>query len=86
MNKGEIEEWVFDWIAGNTDVTREAAVSLKDANAFSEGILDSMKFIFFVTAAEECFGIHFTQDDFDFTQGRFVSISGLCDLIGEHLK
>lgn len=85
MNTEDIENWVFEWVAANTDLSAEEARARKAENAFAAGILDSMKFIFFVTAAESEFGIRFSQEDFDFTKGRFASLGGLCDLIRGHL-
>ena len=83
--KTEVEQWVSGWLAENTDAGADVAGARADADLFADGVLDSMKFIFFVSAAEAHFGIRFTQSDFDFSSRRFTSFSGLCSLIGGHL-
>ena len=85
MEMKDVEEWVDGWFVENAGLPLSEIGGRRDANLFAEGVMDSMKFISFVTAAEARFGIRFTQDDFDFTQGRFSSIAGICGLIKGHL-
>ena len=85
MKEIEVEKWVEGWFMENVGLSPTEMDGHRDTNLFAEGLMDSMKFISFVTAAEEHFGIRFTQDDFDFTRNRFSSISGICGLIKDHL-
>ncbi len=85
MEINDAERWVEDWLAENTGLSPSEIADKRNVNLFAEGLMDSMKFISFVTAAEDHFGIRFTQNDFDFTQARFSSIAGICGLIQGHL-
>ena len=86
MNRNEIEIWVIGWFVKNSAVSEADIKNKMDENIFNTGVMDSLKFVFFVTEAELNFQIKFSQEDFDFTQGKFTTIRGLCDLIEGHLK
>ena len=86
MNRNEIEIWVIGWFVKNSAVSEADIKNKMDENIFNTGVMDSLKFVFFVTEAESNFQIKFSQEDFDFTQGKFTTIRGLCDLIEGHLK
>ena len=86
MNRNEIEEWVINWVVKNSAVSEVDMKNKMDENIFNAGIMDSLKFVFFVSEAEAAFQIKFSQEDFDFTQGKFNTANGLCDIIEGHLK
>ena len=83
--KEMVREWMASWLSENTDLTADGIVGREDENLFSAGILDSMRFMFLVAAAEERFGIHFSQEDFEFSSNRYSSFSGFCSIIEGHL-
>ena len=86
MSRSEIEKWMFAWFVKNSAVREDDIKEKINENIFNAGIMDSLKFVFFVSEAEARFGIKFSQDDFDFTSGKFTTIHGLCDIIEGHMR
>ena len=86
MSRNEIETWVIDWFVKNSSLREDEIREKMSENIFSAGIMDSLKFVFFISEAENAFQIKFSQDDFNFTDGKFNTIKGLCDIVEGHVK
>ena len=86
MNRNDIEKWVIDWFVRNSSLKEDEIKEKMSENIFNAGIMDSLKFIFFVSEAESNFQIKFSQEDFNFTDGKFTTIKGLCDIVEGHVK
>ena len=72
-NSIDIEAWLLNWFSTNTSANKDKIQNELEKNYFEEGWLDSLKFIEFVTAVEEKFGIIFDNNEF---QMYYDSIEG----------
>lgn len=73
----------MDWFSGRSKAAHHPAGML-DTNYFEAGLLSSAEVVEFVTEIEERFGIQFSEGDL--SDERFVTISGLSQLIERHLR
>ena len=71
-----IAAWVEGWFEG-----RGSTALGRDRNFFAEGIIDSFAVIELIECIEAHFGIRFAETDFQ--DRRFVTITGLSEIIGE---
>jgi len=78
-NSIDIEAWLLNWFSTNTSANKDKIQNELEKNYFEEGWLDSLKFIEFVTAVEEKFGIIF--DNNEFQDRSFSTIKGLSKII-----
>ena len=83
--KEMVREWMASWLSENTDLPADGMAGREDDDLFAAGILDSMRFMFLIAAAEERFGIRFSQEEFEFSSNRYSSFSGFCSIIEGHL-
>lgn len=77
----QVQTWLAAWFAGKGKIRQGAREDLLNTDYFAAGWLSSMEVVEFVTEIERQFGIQFS--DLDLQDGRFVTISGLSDLILE---
>ena len=77
--KEEVQKWLCEWFASRGKVGGEAGENLLDTDYFAAGWLTSMEIVEFVTEIEGQFGMQFS--DADLQDRRFVTISGLSELI-----
>ncbi len=82
-SRSRAEEWLTLWFIERAKIDREAearAVSaIRGTDYFDAGWLTSMEVVEFVTEIEQRFAMQFT--DRDLQDSRFVTISGLAELI-----
>lgn len=84
MNLGQqVSQWLVEWFSGRTRGGLSPE-SLEDINYFEAGLLTSAEVVEFVTEIEEKFGMQFSESDL--SDERFVTISGLAQLIEQHLR
>lgn len=76
----EIQNWLKAWFANRGKIRARENQSL-DVDYFAAGWLTSMEVVEFVTEIEDQFVMQFS--DRDLQDARFVTISGLTDLILE---
>ncbi len=79
--KETIQEWLKHWFVSRGKVDPRASQAILEQDYFEVGLLTSMEVVEFVTEIEQQFGIQFS--DRDLQDSRFVTISGLADLILE---
>ena len=75
--------WLTQWFSARTKGGGDAT-DLLEVNYFEAGLLSSAEVVEFVTEIEERFGIEFSEGDLH--DERFVTISGLAQLIEQHLR
>lgn len=79
------ERWLIGWFVNRGKLARNAPEksldTLRNADYFDAGWLTSMEVVEFVTEIEKEFNMQFS--DRDLQDRRFVSISGLAELILE---
>jgi acyl carrier protein len=76
-----IQDWLKQWFATRGKLGGQANQRLLDVDYFEAGWLTSMEVVEFVTEIEQQFGMQFS--DRDLQDRRFVTISGLTELILE---
>jgi acyl carrier protein len=73
------QQWIIEWFA-----RQEPQIKLElNENYFSSGAIDSIGVIELIEAMEQTFSVRFSQDDFQ--DERFVTISGLSEMINEKI-
>lgn len=80
--KEEVCSWLLAWFSTKGRNKVAASVDLLHLNYFEAGMLTSLEIVEFVTEIEERFGMQFSETDFQ--DARFVTVSGLADLILQH--
>ena len=78
--KEQASEWLCDWFASRRKFKGDAA-TLLNINYFDAGLLTSLEVIEFVSQIEDRFGMQFSEQDFQ--DPRFVTVSGLAELIAD---
>jgi acyl carrier protein len=78
--KDRASQWLCDWFVSRRKFKGDAA-SLPDINYFDAGLLTSLEVIEFVSEIENCFGVQFSEQDFQ--DPRFVTVAGLAELIAD---
>jgi acyl carrier protein len=78
----QAQKWLREWFASRGKLGKSAGENLLDTDYFAAGWLSSMEIVEFVTETERQFGIQFSETDLQ--DRRFVTISGLSELILEH--
>jgi acyl carrier protein len=78
--KEQVSQWLCDWFASRRKFKGDAA-QLRDMNYFDAGLLTSLEVIEFVSEIEDCFGVQFSEQDFQ--DPRFVTVAGLAELIAD---
>ncbi len=81
--RDQVQEWLAGWFATRATVGKDNPERLLHTDYFAAGWLTSMEVVEFVTAIEQQFEIQFS--DLELQDARFVSISGLSELILAHL-
>ena len=79
--KDQVSEWLLEWFSTRGKFNGHNRAELLNVNYFDAGLLTSLEVIELVTDIETRFPIQFSQEDFQ--DQRFVTISGLSDLILE---
>jgi len=83
--KPKVQEWLTDWFVARGKINRSALETRRDVlhstDYFEAGWLTSMEVVEFVTEIEQQFGMQFS--DRDLQDSRFVTITGLTELILE---
>ncbi|MGA7906838.1 MAG: acyl carrier protein [Candidatus Sulfotelmatobacter sp.] len=77
----QAQKWLAEWFAGRGKIGGGTRDGVADTDYFGAGWLSSMEVVEFVTEIEGHFGIQFS--DRDLQDARFVTISGLSELILE---
>jgi acyl carrier protein len=77
----QVCQWLLEWFSDRRKTSREAKNEILNINYFDAGLLTSLEVIEFVTEIEEKFAVRFSEADFQ--DSRFVTMSGLSDLILE---
>jgi len=75
----DIKEWLISWFEKNTDAEREELLKRSHESYFEQGLVDSLKFIEFVTDVESAFKVQFSNDEFH--DRTFSTITGLTKII-----
>lgn len=82
--ENKISEWVIKWFKANTGFKEEEIKNRVSDNYFSQGWIDSLKFIAFITEMEKKFNIRFSNEEF---QDRdFSTIAGLTKILEKKIK
>lgn len=76
----EIENWLYGWMS----VKSGGSVPVRDANYIDAGILDSLNVIELIESVERQYDFKFSSRDFQ--DRRFVTVSGLAEIILERLQ
>lgn len=79
----QVCQWLLKWFANRRKTDGGAGKEFLDVNYLDAGLLSSLEVVELVTEIEDEFGIQFSEADFQ--NERFVTISGLSDLILERL-
>lgn len=79
----QVSQWLVEWFSGRAKGAL-SRTGLEGVNYFEAGLLTSAEVVEFVTEIEDKFGIQFSESDL--SDERFVSISGLSQLIEQHLR
>lgn len=74
-----VEEWLIKWFVENTDASEKDIRSKIDSSYFTEGWIDSLKFINFICNIEDTFHIEFSNDEFQ--DRSFSTIQGISKII-----
>jgi acyl carrier protein len=84
--KQDVQDWLTNWFASRAKIkiqmkTGEQSCPSLDADYFAAGWLTSMEVVEFITEIEQQFAMQFS--DRDLQDPRFVTITGLAELILE---
>lgn len=77
----QVCEWLLEWLSKRGKINGNSRAACLDINYFDAGLLTSVDVIEFVVEIEAKFAIQFSEADLQ--DQRFVTISGLSDLILE---
>lgn len=80
----KIEKWIIQWFQKNSNIDDKEILDYKDENYFSNGWIDSLKFISFITDIENEFEVNFLNDEFQ--NRKFATINGICMIIEEKIN
>lgn len=75
----DAKEWIIQWMANNSGVSREEICKNSAANFFDKEYIDSFAFILFIGEIEEIFGVTFDNEQFE--DRAFSTIDGLAKCI-----
>lgn len=75
----EAKQWIIDWMANNSGVSREEISQNAASNFFEAEYIDSFAFIMFIGEIEEVFGVTFDNEQFE--DRTFATIDGLAECI-----
>jgi acyl carrier protein len=85
-SRSRVEEWLTSWFVARAKIGRgaaeRAASAIRSTDYFDAGWLTSMEVVEFVTEIERQFAMQFS--DRDLQDARFVTITGLAELICAH--
>jgi acyl carrier protein len=76
----EVQNWLKDWFRSKGKIGRQSNPQI-DIDYFEAGWLTSMEVVEFVTEVESQFDMQFSDQDLQ--DSRFVTITGLAELILE---
>jgi acyl carrier protein len=79
--RAQVQTWIRDWFASRTKSGKLLVESSLDVDYLEAGWLTSMEIVELITEIEQHFGLQFSDDDMQ--DPRFVTISGLSELILE---
>jgi acyl carrier protein len=80
----QVSRWLREWFASRAKAGARSSAEMLDVNYFEAGLLTSAEVVEFVTEIEEKFGMQFSESDL--SDERFVTISGLSQLIEHRLQ
>ena len=80
----KIEKWIIQWFQKNSNIDDKEILDYKDENYFSNGWIDSLKFISFITDIENEFEVNFLNDEFQ--NRKFATINGIIEIIKERVN
>lgn len=78
--KQDVQDWLTNWFTSRAKIGRQSSPS-PDIDYFAAGWLTSMEVVEFITEIEQQFAMQFS--DRDLQDPRFVTITGLAELILE---
>ena len=78
--KEQASGWLCDWFVSRRKFKGDLT-GLANINYFDAGLLTSLEVIEFVSEVEACFGVQFSEQDFQ--DPRFVTVAGLSQLIAD---
>ncbi len=81
--KEQVCQWILKWFSNRRKTGVGGEKEFVDVNYLDAGLLTSLEVVELVTEIEREFGIQFSEADFQ--SQRFLTISGLSDLILERL-
>jgi acyl carrier protein len=79
--RAQVQTWIHNWFRSRTKIGKEQTTSSADVDYLEAGWLTSMEVVELITEIEQQFGMQFSDDDMQ--DPRFVTISGLSELILE---
>ena len=79
--RAQVQTWIQNWFKSRTKIGKEQTTSSVDVDYLDAGWLTSMEVVELITEIEQQFGMQFSDDDMQ--DPRFVTISGLSELILE---
>jgi acyl carrier protein len=81
FTKDEIRGWLSSWFLKNTNIAEGEIEECSSKSYFELGLIDSLKFISFISDLEGHFDIQFSNDEF---QDRdFSTMNGLVDIVSK---
>lgn len=77
-------EWIENWFVKNAKIGKDDLRKLQNDNYIEKGLIDSFGFIQLVNDIEKRYQIVFEDDDFE--NEHFFIISGLINIVEQHVK
>lgn len=75
----DCKKWLIDWFVENSDSTKEEITSHLDDSFFTQGFIDSFRFILLLAAIRDEYKIEFDNEIIQ--NHSFKTISGLAEAI-----
>ena len=80
----EKHEYLIGWFKSKGTLPDTSSNEIINMNIFEVGLIDSLEVIFLITDLEERFNFKFNENHFQ--DRRFVSISGISEIVEEILN
>ncbi len=77
--KDEIRTWLSAWFVKNTSISEKEIGACSSRSYFELGLIDSLKFISFISDLEGHFSIQFSNEEFQ--DRKFSTIDGLVEIL-----
>ncbi len=78
------ESWILKWFQDNANVLENEINKDRDENYFMKGLIDSLKFISFISDIENKFNISFSNDEFQ--DRKFATINGIIQILEDKIN